>query len=235
MKVIAASTLIATTLLSVSVSAATLNQGDILLKVGAVTVAPDVTSTVPTLNGDSLAGIADGVDVNDDTQLGLSGTYMFSSNWGLEVLAATPFKHDITIDGGATNGTPVGTTKHLPPTISAQYYFMGHTASKFQPYVGVGVNYTNFFQEDVDPEFISTLNTLNLGLDSGELTLKDSWGIAAQAGLDYYINDKLFVNASVMWADISTEAQIDLKPAGQILVDADLDPWVYRINVGYKF
>jgi len=231
------STALSAAIFSISATAfsATLNEGDLLVKVGAVTVSPEVMSSTPTLGGDSLSGIANGLGVDDDTQLGLSATLMLSSNWGLELLAATPFEHNLTIDGGAVDGVSVGTTKHLPPTLSLQYYLLGDTASKFQPYIGAGLNFTTFFSEEVDQTFINTLNTLDLGLESGELAIEDSWGLAAQIGIDYHLSDRWFINASAMYADIKADATIDFKPAGQIKVSADIDPWVYRFNIGYRF
>ncbi len=40
------------------------------------------------------------------------------------------------------DGTKIGTLKHLPPTLLAQYHFTNFGA--FKPYVGAGINYTRF-------------------------------------------------------------------------------------------
>ncbi|MCB1638885.1 MAG: hypothetical protein KDI15_08560, partial [Thiothrix sp.] len=81
--------------------------GDIVVRFGAAHVDPA---------GD---GALDGaLDVDSNTQLGVSASYMLNANFGVAVLAATPFKHDITL-----NGTDIGSTKHLPPTVTAQYHF----------------------------------------------------------------------------------------------------------------
>lgn len=218
------------TLVTAPALASSLNSGDWLIRAGAASVNPDVSSTTPTLNGTGLGGTADGIDIGDDTQIGLSATYMFNSNWGIEVLAATPFEHDITIDGGALDGAPVGTTKHLPPTISAQYYFMGGSDSAFQPYVGFGLNYTTFFSEKVDPVFEGAL-----GATGSELSIEDSFGWAAQVGVDFHFSDRWFVNASAMKASIEADATVKLQPSGTVAVTADIDPWVYRVNIGYRF
>ncbi|MGK3947131.1 OmpW family outer membrane protein, partial [Streptomyces caeruleatus] len=62
-------------------------------------------------------------------------------NFGVELLAATPFSHSVKM-----GDTEVAKVKHLPPTLMAQYYF-GDVQSKVRPYVGIGVNYTTFFDE----------------------------------------------------------------------------------------
>ncbi|WP_286934051.1 OmpW/AlkL family protein, partial [Pseudomonas sp. UBA6554] len=74
------------------------------------------------------------------------------------------------------------------PTLSVQYYPM-EPNSKFQPYAGVGINYTLFFDEDLTSE------RKQQGFSN--LKLQDSVGIAGQLGMDYMITDNLLVNASV--------------------------------------
>ena len=82
--------------------------GDWILRAGAVTVAPDADSDV-------VPGLGVTVDVDDDTQLSIIPAYMVTEHWGLELLAATPFEHNIDV-----NEAPIqaGSTKHLPPTLS---------------------------------------------------------------------------------------------------------------------
>ena len=94
--------------------------GDILLRVGATTVDPsDENSDTLKLNGEKLPGTE--VDkIDSDTQLGLTGVYMFTNYFGLELIAATPFTHDIKVKGlGGLDIREVGDTKQLPPTLSA--------------------------------------------------------------------------------------------------------------------
>jgi outer membrane protein len=66
----------------------------------------------------------------------------------VDLLASTPVEHDLKADLGAST-VDAGSAKHLPPTVTLQYCPMD-TASKFQPYVSVAVNYTKFFDEDED-------------------------------------------------------------------------------------
>jgi len=109
----------------------------------------------------------------------------------------------------------------------------------WQPYFGLGVNYTVFFDEDVDNDLKNTLGVLIPGVDDADLDLDDSWGLAAQAGVDIPINDNWAVNLGVWYLDIDTEAEISAKVAGQTVAkvkfDVDIDPWVYNIGIAYKF
>lgn len=141
-------------------------------------------------------------------------SYFMADHWAVELLAAYPFKHDIEL----LDGTDVATTKHLPPTLNLQYHFLPD--SKIQPYVGVGLNYTNFF--DVKTEGPLTGADLNLG---------DSWGIGGQVGVDIMLSDKWFLNADVRYIDIETKARLDGADLGKVKID----PWVYGLNVGFSF
>ena len=93
------------------------NAGDILLRVGAVTVMPDTESGTVSALPDGVNNAR--VDVEDDTQLSLTATYMLTDNLGVELLGATPFTHDI-VGKGDLEGVAVGETQDLPPTLSLQ-------------------------------------------------------------------------------------------------------------------
>src|SRR5690606_33287466 len=90
--------------------------------------------------------------LDSDTQLGLNFAYMVTDKVGIELLAATPFSHDVGVAGlqgglAGLNGK-LGSIKHLPPTLSVVYYPLNN-ASAFKPYVGAGINYTWFFDEEL--------------------------------------------------------------------------------------
>ncbi|MBL4913341.1 outer membrane protein OmpW [Shewanella schlegeliana] len=208
------SSLIATALLTTGFTSSALahQAGDIIVRAGVAVVAPNESSQ-------DVLGLGE-FGVEDNTQLGLNFGYMLTDNIGIELLAATPFSHDITLGELGK----IAETKHLPPTLVAQYYF-GDAQSKLRPYIGAGVNFTNFF----DNEFT---NDLNGALT--DLSMSNSWGLAAQVGLDYQINDSWLVNASVWYAQISTDVKFNFVGDAQ-KVETDIDPWVYMISVGYTF
>lgn len=170
-------------------------------------------------------------NVDSDTQLGLTGVYMMTNNLGVELLAATPFQHGITTNSklkGALGGLDgLGDTKQLPPTVSLQYYF--NNESIVTPYVGLGVNYTVFFGEDVDSGLEDALG------GHSEMELDDSWGLAAQAGVDVALDEHWLLNAAAWYIDIDTEADIIAPDGTRVDVDVDIDPLVYMVGVGYQF
>lgn len=196
--------------------------GDLILRAGVASVQPNEHSDPLALNGTPLPGTKAGVDNNE--QLGLTLTYMFTPQWGVGVLAATPFEHDIKAKGV---GVDAGSVKHLPPTVTLQYFPLGAT-SRWQPYVGLGVNYTLFFDEKVDGQLEGA------GFGKGDLHVDNSWGWAGQAGLDYQIDDHWQLNAAVWYLDIDTDATFKFA-ASRITADVNIDPWVYMLGVGYRF
>lgn len=202
--------------------------GDFILRSGAITTAPNENSGDLKLDGAKISGTKATLD--SDTQLGLAFAYMLTDHIGLELLAATPFKHTVGVKGlGAGLDGKLADIKQLPPTLSLQYYPMD-PASKFQPYAGVGINYTLFFDED--------LSSNRKAQGFSNMKLQDSIGIAGQLGMDYMITDNLLFNAAVWYVDIDTKATIDGPSAlgvGKTKVDVDVDPWVYMVGIGYKF
>lgn len=195
---------------SVSVSAH--QAGDIIVRAGVAVVAPNESSQDVAGNGEFI--------INNNTQLGLNFGYMLTDNLGIELLAATPFSHDVSLKGVGK----IADTKQLPPTLVAQYYF-GDAQSALRPYIGVGVNYTNFY----DSEFT---NDLNGALT--DLSLSNSWGVAGQVGLDYQLSKNWLVNASVWYMQISTDVKFKLAGA-PVKIETDIDPWVYMVSIGYTF
>ncbi|MEE3168682.1 MAG: OmpW family outer membrane protein [Pseudomonadota bacterium] len=212
--------------------------GDIIGRAGIAVVDPDSSSG--NLNSNALGEI-DGarVSVDSDVQLGLTLSYMLTDQLAVGVLGATPFKHDIKGDGAVLGGAgKLAETRHLPPTITLQYFPMP-SASKLQPYAGIGVNYTNFFEEKTSQTLTDTYASLASGVDRTDIELDDSFGLAAELGLDYMITDNVGVNAAVWWVDIDTEATINAYAgntrADTSTIDVDIDPWVYMVGVSYRF
>jgi outer membrane protein len=211
--------------LALSGNAMAYEKGDLVVRVGVTNVSP---------NDDASNIFADGADlgvslnVGNDTQLGVNFAYFVTDNINIEVLAATPFKHDVNFSVADPLGTgnKLGEVTHLPPSITANYYFMDGS-SAFQPYVGAGVNFTIFFDE----KFTNANDTAGLT----DLELDNSFGLTAQFGADYKIDEIWHVNASVRWLDIDTEANFKLGSASGNVSDIQIDPTVITVSLGYTF
>ena len=177
--------------------------GDFFTRVGVAKVDP--TSN----NGEIL-----GADVNVDAETNFAFTlgYRFHDKMGVELLAALPFKHDLQVEG-VTDGS----TKHLPPTLTLQYYPLGGTEARVQPYVGAGINYTRFSDEKTD-----------IG---ASLELDDSWGAAGQVGIDLLIDEHWALNAAAWYIDIDSDAKVGGAEAGTV----EIDPVVVMAGLSYRF
>ena len=182
-------------------TAAAFEPGDWLVRVGASSVNPASDNS-------------DIVSVESATSMTFNFSYMMTDVWALEVLAAVPFKHDIEL----LDGTKVGSTKQLPPTVSLQYHFM--PTEKFQPYLGVGINFTHFSSEKTTGP-----------LEGVDLNLGDSWGLAGQAGFDVLFNDNWFFNLDIRYIDIDTKATLDGVSIGKV----EVDPWIFGGHIGFRF
>ena len=192
------------------------------VNVGAINVNPDNDSSkineAPTL----------GLRADDDTQLGITVDYALDDNWVIELVAATPFSHDVQGACGLA-GNKIAKIKHLPPTLLAQYHFLDSTY-KFRPFVGVGVNYTVFFDEEPSAALKATLGT-----DDVEVKLDDSFGFAAQAGFNYMMSENWGLHGMVSLIDIDTDATVYADGAKALTSTVEIDPVVAMFGVKYKF
>lgn len=213
-------------------------QGDWVLRAGATTVDPNTKSDDIPLPG----GLVARAHVDNDTELGILPVYMVTDTVAIEVLAATPFQRTIEAQGqGAIGGTHLdaGSTKHLPPTVSVQWYPRGGQ-SGWQPYLGAGINYTMFFDTKADGQLVALLGDLTGGaVNDADLELDDSTGFALQAGVDIPIAERWAFNVGVWYIDLDTTAEITAKADGataaKVKFDVQLDPWVYNIGIAYRF
>ena len=153
--------------------------------------------------------------VDDNFQPTITAEYLFNDNIGLELLAATPFNHDISIPG--VGG--IGDTKHLPPTLTLQYHF-GSADSRFRPFIGAGVNYTIFFDEDTSGP-----------LAGADLNIENSFGLSARAGVTIELTDNYDLRADVRWIDISPDVELNGASVGSV----DIDPLVYGVSIVRTF
>ncbi|MDX1458991.1 MAG: OmpW family outer membrane protein [Marinobacter sp.] len=214
--------------------------GDFIIRAGAALVDPQDSSDSVTLGG---AGVGDGnweVSVESNTQLGITASYIVAEHFAIGLLGATPFKHDIKADGSIAGAGKLGETKHLPPTLTLQYFPLD-SSQPYQPYAGIGLNYTNFFEEKTTDTLTGAVDAALGGgvIDDTELELDDSFGLALELGLDMRLTDRLGLNAALWWVDIDTTAEIHAIQNGNRIgtaeVDVDIDPMVYMVGLSYSF
>ncbi|MDR3467470.1 MAG: OmpW family protein [Xanthobacteraceae bacterium] len=194
------------------------------LRVRALGVLPDASgSTVNVIGFPGLSSPNSGLKIGNSVVPELDISYFFSKNLAAElILGVTP--HHIT-GTGALAGLDIGKTWLLPPTLLVQYHFTNFGA--FQPYVGVGVNYTAFFSTSA-ANAGGPLSVTSLGVGS-------TFGAAAQVGFDYMIDRHWGLNFDVK--KLYLEPKFDATVNNVIAVNgrANINPWLIGGGVAYKF
>lgn len=156
-------------------------------------------------NGDN-TGL--GLTINNKTIPDVSIRYAFDQNLAAELLLTIPQKHTL-----KSNGTVLGTLKHLPPTLFVQYHF---NANGFKPYVGAGINYTHFSSVNLSP-----------GVDID----RNSWGPALQAGVDIPLTGNMYLNFDVKKIYIRTDVSVSGVNKGAFKID----PALFGVGLGWRF
>jgi outer membrane protein len=168
-----------------------------------------------------------GITVDDATTLMIAYTRRLNANLDLDVILGIPPKHDVQGRGTLAPFGVVSRVKQASPTVFLNYNF-GDEQNRFRPFVGLGVNYTRFFDAK---------STDSGSLASGgptKIELSDSWGLAMQAGASYKLADRWSICGSVATADVKS----DLKATtGSIerRTRIDFRPVVLTVGVGYSF
>lgn len=135
--------------------------------------------------------------------------YRICRQLSLDLLAALPVTQGIAI-----NGSRVASTQHLPPVLGLQYHPLAD--GRVDPYIGVGVNRTLFFRE---------------ALPGARLQLSNTWGVAAQLGVDWHVNANWAVGADLRYLQIEPDASVDGAPIGKVRIN----PLAYGATVSYRF
>lgn len=175
-----------------------------VLRVGGATVHPDS-------NPGHLAGMKAKFDSSTRPSIDLE--YLITPNWGIDALGAVPFRHEVRL-----NGSKAATVKQLPPTIGVNYHFVPN--AQVSPFLGLGINFTHFY--DGKGEGV---------LKGAHVTLDDTWGVAARAGVDFKLNDRWLLTADLRWIRIRSDVHVGGVKVGQ----ARIDPMVYGFSAGYRF
>ena len=151
------------------------------------------------------------LDVSDEQGAAYGVGYLFSDKLGVELNGTEAFEHQLTT---TALGEATGTVDRLPINLMVNYYPLGGTDARVQPYVGAGLNYTRFSEEELD------------GLDVDE-----SYGPAGQVGVDLAVTDYLLIGAFAQYADVDA----DVSFGGTTLGEAQIDPMTVGGGVTFRF
>jgi outer membrane protein len=181
-----------------------------------------VTDLHPANKSDAFSALglnfpADAVHVNNKVIPEFDIYYAFTPNIVAELVLTTPQKQEVTL-GGPTNGADLGSFKHLPPSLLAQYHFL--PGQVFDPYIGAGVNFT-------------WISSVHMSVAGNTLDLKkSSFGAIFEVGGDVNLDKRWYLNGNIK---LITPLQSDVSVGGTKLTTAKLNPLLYSLGVGYHF
>jgi outer membrane protein len=174
----------------------------------------------PANKSDAIAALSvpsDAIHINGKWLPDVDLEYYWTPSWSTELVLTYPQSQTVTV-----SGTSIGTFKHLPPVLTMKYDFL--PTEDFQPYVGVGVNFT----------IISDVNVAVPGTTPIPLKLSStSFGPALQAGFDYKLQDHWYANLDVKWFKLQSD--VDVAASGAKVSTVHVDPFLFGIGIGYRF
>jgi len=156
-----------------------------------------------------------GLSINNKTFPEIDFSYFFSPNFSAELVLTYPQSQTL-----YSNGSAIGSLKHLPPTLLAQYQFI--PGGTVHPYVGVGLNYTNFSSVSFTPAVVTALHP----------SIKNnSFGAAGQIGVDIDVGKGVVLNFDAKKVGIGTTVYSSGTSVGKFKVD----PTLLSVGVGWRF
>ena len=181
------------------------------VRLRAIAVVPNESASIDVIGGDAT--------ITNDYVPELDLTYFFTENIAAELILGTT-QHDVKAVSTVVGDIPLGDVRLLPPTLTLQYHFLGE---QIKPYVGAGINYTLFYDE-------------NSGPIADKVTYDNALGFAFQLGFDFKITDKWFFNVDAKYLLLNTDVTVDATSALGATVDADVDinPFIAGVGIGYK-
>ena len=144
-------------------------------------------------------------------------SYFFTDNISAELILGTTYAN-VHGEGSIAGLGDIGKTWLLPPTLTLQYHFTDFGA--FQPYLGAGVNYTVFYNQS--------------GKSADSLDVKNTFGVALQAGFDYMFDEHWGANLDVKKIFLCPDFDATVGGA-DVSGKAKLDPWLIGAGVTYRF
>lgn len=169
------------------------------VRVGAIHIGLDVKSPNLTSNGpDFLTPQPAAIDVRNASTLLVSVSQRINEHWDAEVILGLPPRHDVVGKGTLAPFGTVSRVRQAAPTAFLNYSF-GAAGDALRPFVGVGVNYTRFY----DAESSAAGNLASGG--PTRIVLTKSTGMAAQAGATYKFGQHYSLCVSVARADVESD------------------------------
>ncbi|MBW8848298.1 MAG: OmpW family protein [Burkholderiales bacterium] len=156
-----------------------------------------------------------GLSINNKAFPEVDFSYFLAPQIAAELILTYPQKQTL-----YSNGSEIGSLKHLPPTLTLQYHFNPNGAVR--PYVGAGVNYTNFSSVEFAPVVQAALHP---GIKHS------SFGAAWQIGADVQVAKGTYLNFDLKKLSLGTTVYSSGVSAGKFKVN----PTLASVGLGWRF
>ncbi|WP_078085975.1 OmpW/AlkL family protein [Microbulbifer mangrovi] len=243
------------------------NGGDFIVRVGAAYMDTDdsvfsestVIQVVDPNDPDAFipVEIGDSLNLDDDTTWFINGTFFVADHWAVELyhmnsadLEADYDTYAISDDFDFRSSDSLGDFETNVTSLFVDWYPVC-VESWVQPYIGIGVNYTDIEQDFLRPVFREDVVNANGRVvdrvNRGLVNFGSSWGWTAQVGIDIEFgrDANWLFNASAMYVDADPEIEVgvdDVVLSNGIVLDTirykddlEYDSWIFNLGVGYKF
>jgi outer membrane protein len=189
------------------------------LHAGSFEASLSVIGVIPETFSSAITPIGGQVNVSGGVSHELTGTYLLTNHWALQLIAAST-EHRISAGDTALGHVDVGSAWVLPPTLTVQYHFLPDR--RFSPYVGVGVTVAFFYATQPSEPVVT------------KFSLSTTAGPALDVGFDYNFSGHWFANFDAKQMFLNTTANID-SVAGRVAAKTSLNPTVVGVGIGYRF
>ena len=196
--------------------------GDWLLRFGVHQINPDKNNLPDTFGGN--------VVLDKEEAITLDAEYMLTPHIGVDLFVPSFTSHELHLKNTSLgNAAKIGETDLFAPILGFNWHF--NVDGPFRPYLGIGANWTDFSDEKFSG---------NAVLPAGSrLEFDQAFGLAGRAGVDIGTSEHWFLNLDARYVDLDTDVEASV-PAGLgftkvPLGDANIDPWIYGIAIGYRF
>ena len=201
---------------------------DYTLGVGVAHIMVDSKSPNLSSNGPAfLTPQPAGLDIDDATTLLITLRRRIDAQWDAELAVGVPPKHKVMGTGNLSKYGVVSQVKQAAPTVFLNYKF-GAEGHALRPFVGVGVNYTRFYDGE---------SSASGSLASGgptRIKLTSSTGMAAQAGVNYKFNSLWSLCVSLAYADVQSDLTATTGSIDRT-THIKFNPTVLGVALGYSF
>lgn len=214
---------LALALCGATVGAAAQQAGDLMVRAGYGTIAPQVSSgdlSAPSISGSK-------TDVASASNVIGGVTYMVTDHVSFDLPLALPFKHKLYGDGALAGTGELAEVQVLPATVLAQYRFLEPSA-QVRPYAGLGLTYAYFFNETGSGALTALTNP---GGPPTKLKVDSQWTYTVQLGATLKLDARWFVDLFYSVTPLKTRTTLS---TGQTQ-DITLDPVAYGLTLGYRF